>query len=133
MYTCSRARAQIELLDLVALGQEKNAWPGKAATVIDIHMELLAPFGEVRPPSQPLNEEEVFLLQVRAQPDARLLITGARMHSRQVLGRRCFCCRCAQSCVRVRVPTQRRAHYRSSTEVLPRTVACLHTHSVELV
>ena len=48
----------------MSLGTEKGVWPSKASTLIDIHMELLAPFGEVRPPSQPLSEEDVFLLQV---------------------------------------------------------------------
>ena len=69
-YLCTSARArththtQIELVDIVELGMEKVAWPNKGPTLIDIHMELLAPFGEVRPPAQPLGELEVFLLQV---------------------------------------------------------------------
>lgn len=64
--THARARAapQIEMVDIRELGEEKGVWPSKAATLIDIHMELLAPYGEVRPRSAPLSEKDVFLLQV---------------------------------------------------------------------
>lgn len=58
------------------LAKEKEVWPSKLATLIDIQMEMLAPGGELRPPSQPLSEEEVFMLQVCVRMCVSMCVHG---------------------------------------------------------
>lgn len=57
----------VDLQELAAERAEKEpGQPVKMATLIDIQLELLEPYGELRPPVRPLTQRDIYLLQVRA-------------------------------------------------------------------